>query len=192
MKIKRFMLLLMLGSLLTFSTANAAQPTGRLFTTPAERANLDRLRQTSKLPSQEQLFDDEEEITAAPVLPGSVSMQGYVKRGDGKKGTVWVNNEPVQENSDTGEVRVGKLPREGGQVPINIPASGRSVKLKAGQVYMPETDSVSEDKARATEKEAPAVDDSSELEIEESPERASKEKTLPAEIKKILDEIVRR
>lgn len=156
MKAKRFMMLLALSSLLTFSTANAAPPTGRLFTTPTERANLDRLRQTSKLPSQEQLLD-EEEITAAPVLPGSVSMQGYVKRSDGKKGTVWVNNEPVQESSDIGEVQVGKLPKSGGQVQINIPASGRSVKLKAGQIYIPETDSVSEDKARATE--MPEIED---------------------------------
>ncbi|MDP2248188.1 MAG: hypothetical protein Q8J65_08660, partial [Nitrosomonadales bacterium] len=76
----------------------ATQPTGRLFSTPKERANLDYLRQTSKPPSQEQLLD-EEELTAAPVVPNSVSMQGYVKRSDGKKGTVWINNTPMQENS---------------------------------------------------------------------------------------------
>lgn len=153
------MIFLALSSLLVFNTVHAAQPTGRLFTTPTERANLDRLRQTSKLPtSQEQLFD-EEEITAPPVLPGSVSMQGYVKRSDGKKGTVWLNNEPVQENSDTGEIRVGKLPKSGGQVQINIPSIDKKLNLKPGQVYMPETDSISEDRARATDMSEPDIED---------------------------------
>lgn len=133
------------------STVSAAQPTGRLFTTPNERANLDFLRQTSKAPSPEEMLETTEDVTVAPTLPGSVSLQGFVKRGDGKKGTVWVNDTPVQESTDTGEVRVGKLPKTGSQVQINIPANGRNVNLKAGQVYMPETDSISEDKARMTE-----------------------------------------
>lgn len=132
-------------------TVSAVQPTGRLFTTPNERANLDFLRQTSKAPSPEEMLETTEGVVVAPALPGSVSLQGFVKRGDGKKGTVWVNDTPVQENTDTGEVRVGKLPKNGSQVQINIPASGRNVNLKAGQVYMPETDSISEDKARMTE-----------------------------------------
>ncbi len=154
----RYFIFLIIGNLLVINTAIATQPTGRLFSTPKERANLDHLRQISKAPSQEQLLDDEE-LTAAPVMPNSVSMQGYVKRSDGKKGTVWVNNMPVQESSDSGEVRVGKLPRDGGQVQINIPASGRNVNLKAGQIYMPETDSISEDKARATDMSRPDVQD---------------------------------
>ncbi|MDZ4098130.1 MAG: hypothetical protein U1E13_05445 [Methylophilaceae bacterium] len=150
MNTKQLVASLLLSQLLIAGVSHAEQISGRLFTTPNERANLDYLRQTSKAPSPEQ-YEDEENATVAPALPSSVSMQGFVKRGDGKKGTVWVNNQPVQENSDTGEVHVGKLPRAGGQVQINIPASGRNVNLKAGQVYMPETDSISEDKARATD-----------------------------------------
>ena len=155
----RFFLALLLSNFLAINVATAAQLSGRLFTTPNERANLDYLRQTSKVPSLQENIENEENVTVAPTLPSSVSLQGYVKRGDGKKGTVWVNNEPVQENSDTGEVRVGKLPREGGQVQINIPASGRNVNLKAGQVYVPETDSISEDKARATDMSKPDIED---------------------------------
>lgn len=151
---KYLLVSLVLSQLLLVSTSNAEQISGRLFTTPNERTNLDFLRQTSKMPGPE-LYEEEENVTAAPALPGSVSMQGYVRRGDGKKGTVWINDMPVQENSNTGEVSVGKLPREGGQVQINIPASGRNVKLKAGQVYKPETDSISEDKASMTEQQTP-------------------------------------
>jgi len=148
MNTKQLLVSLLLSQLLIAGVSHAEQISGRLFTTPNERANLDYLRQTSKVPSPE-LYEDEENITVAPILPGSVSMQGYVKRGDGKKGTVWVNNEPVQENSDTSEVHVGKLPRTGGQVQINIPASGRNVNLKAGQVYVPETDKIIEEGVRA-------------------------------------------
>lgn len=154
----RYVIFLILGNLLVIDVAMATQPTGRLFSTPKERANLDHLRQISKPPSQTELLDDEE-LTVAPVMPNSVSMQGYVKRSDGKKGTVWVNNTPVQEDADSGEVRVGKIPRNGGQVQINIPASGRNVNLKAGQVYIPDTDSIAEDKARATGMSQPDMQD---------------------------------
>lgn len=158
MNTKPFVVALLFSQLLIAGVSHAEQISGRLFTSPNERANLDYLRQTSKVPSPE-LYEDEQNVTVAPTLPGSVSMQGYVKRGDGKKGTVWVNNQPVQENSDTGEVHVGKLPKAGSQVQITIPASGRNVKLKAGQVYMPETDSISEDRARATELPESTVQD---------------------------------
>jgi hypothetical protein len=149
---------LLLSQLFTIGVSNAEQVSGRLFTTPNERAKLDYLRQTSKAPGPE-LYDDEEAVTIAPTLPGQVSIQGYVKRGDGKKGTVWVNHEPIQENSNLGEVRVGKLPPKGGQVQINLPASGRNVNLKAGQVYTLETDSISEDSARMTQRQASEAND---------------------------------
>lgn len=150
MKLK-FVILLVAAQLLAMISVNAAPLEGRLYTTPAERARLDQLRLTSKPPSGQELQDEQTEgVVVVPVAPPSVSVQGYVKRSDGKKGTVWVNNQPVQENSESGEVRVGKLPRIGNQVRIDIPASGRNVNLKAGQVYMPETDSISEDKARVT------------------------------------------
>jgi hypothetical protein len=115
---------------------------GRLFTTPAERASLDHLRQTKKV----EVFEANKpaEAEAAPAVPSSISVQGYVKRGDGKKGTVWVNQTPMQENSGTDEVQVGKLRSDGNSVQLKLPANGKSLNLKAGQVYVPETDSISE------------------------------------------------
>lgn len=129
--------------------AVAADDFGRLFTTPAERANLDHLRKIAPLPSitQNQPKDATEQV--ATVIPSSVSVEGYVKRGDGKKGTVWVNGTPVQENSSTSEVQVGKLRRGSNQVPIKLQAGGKSLTLKAGQTYDPETNSVSEVDAHA-------------------------------------------
>src|SRR5690606_37158672 len=118
-------------------------------------------RLTSKPPSKQQLQDDQTQEIAAPepLAPRSVSVQGYITRSDGKKGTVWINNTPVQEDDAAGEVQVKKLPQNGNQVQISIPAIGRDLKLKAGQVYVPETDSIAEDKARMSERQQVEVED---------------------------------
>lgn len=158
MKTARILVLLAVGLWLNAAPAGAAQLDGRLFSTPAERARLDHLRQTSKQPDPEQaqMQAEEGDVDWTPppaVIPESVSVQGYVKRSDGKKGTVWVNERPLQENSEAGDLRVGKLPPRGNQIEIDLPANGKRLKLKAGQIYLPETDSVSEDKARVIERE---------------------------------------
>lgn len=159
MKLKLIMLLVAV-QVLAVGNVSAAPFEGRLFTTPAERARLDQLRLTSKPPSKQELQDDQTQEIAAPepLAPRSVSVQGYITRSDGKKGTVWINNTPVQENDAAGEVQVKKLPQNGNQVQISIPSIGRDLNLKAGQVYVPETDSVSEDKARLSERPAGEAD----------------------------------
>lgn len=128
--------------LLLPSVVLAVEPFGRLFTTPAERANLDHMRQTRKI--EPVTVDQPQEVEVAPTLPSEISVQGYVKRSDGKKGTVWVNETPMQENTGTSEVEVGSLPKGGNQVPLKVPGTGINLKLKAGQVYDPETDEITE------------------------------------------------
>jgi hypothetical protein len=84
-------------------------------------------------------------VEPAPiVLPDAVNLQGYVKRNDGKQGTVWVNDQALQENSRNKDVVVGKLPQNSSRVPIRLSANGRRLNLKAGQVYDPETNRVRE------------------------------------------------
>jgi hypothetical protein len=134
--------------LVTASSVFAAEDFGRLFTTPSERASLDHLRKTTRLPTNIPV-DQPVGERAAPVMPPSVSVQGYVKRSDGKKGTVWLNGEPVQEGTDLGDMKVGKMRSNGNQVPIQLQAGGKNLNLKAGQSYDPETNSVSEINAHA-------------------------------------------
>ena len=67
-----------------------------------------------------------------------------MKRSDGQKGTVWVNNKPMQEDSANGEVEVGKLGRDGNEVKLKVPTTGKGFNLKAGQVYLPQSGSISE------------------------------------------------
>jgi hypothetical protein len=130
--------------------SEGAEPFGRLFTTPAERATLDHLRQTRKI-DPVNIEQPESVIEAAPSMPAEISVQGYVKRSDGKKGTVWVNQKPVQENSSTGEVEVGKVPGIGGGVQLKLPGISKSLNLKAGQVYDPETDRILEEGAHSNQ-----------------------------------------
>ncbi len=123
----------------------AAENFGRLFTTSANRAELDYIRQTQKLNNVVPMpVSDESSIPRLVVLPDAISMQGYVKRTDGKKSTVWVNNQAVQENESLPNVQVGKLPKNGNQVPLKLPANGKNFSLKAGQVYSPADNSISE------------------------------------------------
>lgn len=70
-------------ALLLFAGAATCAGLGTLFTTPAEREQLDRLRRGEAPP--------ESGVTAdAP----SAEVTGYVKRSDGR-GTVWIDGRPV-------------------------------------------------------------------------------------------------
>ena len=143
--------LLTLSLLVLSSEVLAVESLGRLFTTPEERANLDYLRQTTKAEVLKESTEASTDaiVPVAPAIPSSVSMQGYVKRSDGKKGTVWVNNHPMQEDTANGDIEVGKLGRDGNQVQLKLPANGKNFNLKAGQSYSSESDSVTES-SRAT------------------------------------------
>jgi hypothetical protein len=135
----------------------AEEPIGRLFTTPTERSNLEYLRQTKKnIPTKPEIPAEEIPITdAAPIsLPDAINMQGYVKRNDGKKGTVWINNNALQENSSNKEVQVGSLPSNGNRVPIKLPSNGKYLTLKAGQVYDPESNRVRESRSHGAQGDA--------------------------------------
>jgi hypothetical protein len=142
-----FILVALTLNFLMSGIAIGAEGFGRLFTTPAERANLDYLRKTTQLPKI--VPDQPVEAEAAPAVSSPVSVEGYVKRSDGKKSTVWVNHAPMQEDSGSNEATIGKLRRDDNQVPIKLPTTGKSLSLKPGQVYDPETDSVSEINAHA-------------------------------------------
>ena len=129
----------------TTQISHAAEPIGRLFSSPAERSTLNYLRQTKKIHQVIQPETPTQQIEPEQrALPNAINMQGYVKRSDGKQGTVWINDQAMQENSGNKDVQVGKLPQNGNRIPIKLPANGKRLTLKAGQVYDPESNRVQE------------------------------------------------
>lgn len=67
-----------------FASAAACSELGTLFTTPAERERLDRLRRgEASVPE-----------AAATADAPAAAVTGYVKRSDGR-GTVWIDGRPV-------------------------------------------------------------------------------------------------
>lgn len=153
--------LLMLGylMLLFVQISHAAEPIGRLFSSPAERSTLDYLRQTKKpsiaIQPEASVQQAEPEVRA---LPNAINMQGYVKRSDGKQGTVWINDQAMQENSGNQDVQVGKLPENGNRIPIKLPANGKHLTLKAGQVYDPENNRVREARSHGAQGDSGTID----------------------------------
>lgn len=135
--------------IIDLGSVNAAQSAelGRFFTTPEERSNLDILRKNSKEEVLKEVESPTPALSKSPVtatLPDNVSMQGYVTRSDGKKGTVWVNHQAMQEGSANDEVSIGKFGTKNNQVPIEIHANKKTVRLKAGQSYQPSDDTLLE------------------------------------------------
>jgi hypothetical protein len=134
------MRIFVLSCLLVSSLASAQENFGRLFTTPSERVNLDYFRKMTKDVSAKENRESVsaapaevmEEVTAEP--PEPISMQGFVKRSDGKRGTVWINHQPLLENTRHDELNVGRLTKDKSEVEIGL-KSGQHFALKAGQVY---------------------------------------------------------
>jgi hypothetical protein len=126
---------------------------GRLFSKPNERSNLNILRQNQKLkPIGTPEAQPETTLNAAPAAPTEpITLQGYVKRSDGTS-TLWINNQAVQENSAVDNVKIGRLNKRGFSqkgastegVDVKIPASGKHIRLKAGQMYEPESNQIVE------------------------------------------------
>ena len=115
-----------LALVLALGETRAAEPLGRLFFTPAQRAQLDVARSQK---SRATLASDQEE--AAPV-PEVVTYGGIVRRNDGKT-TVWINNRPVNDGKAADGMPVASRVRPDGSVNLAVPQTSRSVNLKVGQ-----------------------------------------------------------
>lgn len=118
--------LLLLALVLAVGEAPAGEPLGRLFFTPAQRAQLDTARNQK---SRATLESEKEE--AAPV-PEVVTYGGLVRRSDGKT-TVWINNRPINDGQAAGRLPISSRVRPDGSVNLEVPKTERSVNLKIGQ-----------------------------------------------------------
>ena len=112
-------------------------PIGRLFSTPAERAKLDRLRQATKRGEAIKLASEQAppEIPTMPVEPvhEQFSLDGFVRRSSGK-GTTWINQVPQNEGAVARNILVRQQLSKPPAVSILLP-SGKRMNLKVGQTF---------------------------------------------------------
>ena len=127
--------------------ANAADPLGRLFTTPQQRIQLDELRQA--LPQGDetaavQPLREEPGNAAEPEIPagGSITIKGLVTRKGGRS-AAWVNG----SNTFEGDVASQYLHIESKDihprgVDIVVPDLEAPVRVKVGETYEPVTNQI--------------------------------------------------
>lgn len=136
-----FQIRLFLSLLTAFAaTPLSADDLGRLFFTPSQRQILDKLRyQPAKQKLPEVVIDQEPaEPELKPVI-GGIYVNGLVYRKNGKS-TAWVN----QANTSQGDLGHRYLEIDADaispdEVEILIPSANKSVKLKVGELYEPES-----------------------------------------------------
>lgn len=107
--------------------ARSEDALGRLFFTPAQRAQLDRERAAAATLASRPAAQQAQPKAPPPKI---MTLNGVVRRNDGQT-TVWVNNRPIHERFGDAEISAGSIGREG--VGITLPTSGRQVRLKVGQ-----------------------------------------------------------
>lgn len=121
------------------NTCMAAEvvPIGRLFSTPAQRANLDLLRQSTKRGEAIKLASEQiaPEVPVVPEEPvhEQFSLDGFVRRSSGK-GTTWINQVPQNEGAVSQNILVRQQLSKAPAVSILLP-SGKRMNLKVGQTF---------------------------------------------------------
>ncbi|MGH8750115.1 MAG: hypothetical protein ACREUV_00245 [Burkholderiales bacterium] len=100
----------------------AAEPVGRLFFTPAQRATLDNARR------QNIKINVETETPAFEII----SVNGVVKRSDGES-IVWINNKPMSDKQAVSGIKITPHRGDDARVNLQLQQSGREVDLRVGQ-----------------------------------------------------------
>lgn len=115
----RLIFLLMIAFLPGHAVCAGAEPLGRLFFSPDERAMLDRMRQKSGGST----------VSATE----QITLNGIVRRSSGKT-TAWINQVPQHENETPQGIAVQQGKTSKPSALLLLP-SGRQVQLKAGQTF---------------------------------------------------------
>jgi len=134
--------------LLGMSTMNVmADELGRLFTTPAERNMLEKLRheEPREIEIQDIIVEEEvtEEVKEKPEI-GGITINGLVYRKGGKS-TAWINNSNTYEGDLSNQyLRISTENIEPENVQVEIPESVTKITLKVGETYDPNADKVTD------------------------------------------------
>jgi hypothetical protein len=122
----------------------SAAELGRLFLTPAERAQLEELRAPQSEPDDATIAEGEPTDAGSeqPALP--ITVNGIVRRSDGTR-TVWINGiSSFDGDTEALPEYVDRASLSSGRVTLKDPNGLRTIVLKPGQTYDPALGAVSE------------------------------------------------
>ena len=122
--VKRLLALVVLWPLI--GTVNGAEPLGRLFYTPAQRAQLDGVR------ARKHVAPSAAEPEQPAPVPEVLRYDGIVRSSDGRT-TLWINNRAITGGKPTGELPVPGRARPDHRISLTLPQAGRDVELSVGQ-----------------------------------------------------------
>jgi hypothetical protein len=126
-------ILLVLAAMLPWCTTHSAEPLGRLFFTPSQRAALDAGKQISKPRTVR---------AVAPRRPRAVTLNGVVTRSDGES-AVWINGHEAGGKTVSG-VRASTSATDPTSVQLRVGGARKSVRLRVGQQLDPASGKVLE------------------------------------------------
>jgi len=113
---------------------------GRLFTTPQERAALDKLRRAGPTPvaAPEQLAPPEQPEQTLKAQPQPITVNGLVRRSDGAN-TVWVNGvNSLEGEFDSQGFQVDTHLIRGNRVTVTVSGQPvQQIEMKPGQTFDP-------------------------------------------------------
>ncbi len=138
-------LILTLCVLMLTSFNASAEDLGRLFTTPAQRAMLEKLRYSTTEPVVyrpvevvEPVEDTVEIIEEIPVLEEPLNLKGVVYRNTGSN-TAWINESNTFEGGFENEmitVKTRDIKKD--SVKVKLPDNVTNITLRVGETYQPE------------------------------------------------------
>jgi len=150
-----------------------APPLGRLFFTPAERAQLDIARTQKKAPP----VTAAAEPPAPQPAPQIVTYGGIVRRSDGRS-TLWINNRAVDEKEALSALSLKGKVRPDGAVSVQVPQTGGTIDIKVGQSVELQTGRVAE--ARKPSPESKPAAEAAATEAKGTPEAKAPSQAKPA------------
>lgn len=132
------------------------QQFGRLFTTPEQRHRLQELREehrrtpggrkgtgteTGEMAGRYHAEHSKAGMSRGPDEPPVITLKGLIYRNDGAR-TAWIKEQDGTVVLDSRQLQSGEPFDDG--FAISVPVSGKSVKLKPGQSWRPESGAVTD------------------------------------------------
>ena len=131
--IRDLRILLVLAATLPWCATHSAEPLGRLFFKPSQRAALDAGKSLAKPRAVR---------AVAPRGPRAVTLNGVVTRSDGER-AIWLNGHEVRGNSVSG-VSASTSTTDPSSAQLRVGGARQSVRLRVGQQLDPASGKVRE------------------------------------------------